>query len=84
MATIGRYAAVADVGFMRFSGFIAWLAWLFIHLILLVSFRSKVGVLASWAYTYIVYGRKARLITGRDAHPESVSLPHATIATTNK
>jgi NADH:ubiquinone reductase (H+-translocating) len=84
MATIGRYAAVADVGFMRFTGFIAWLAWLFIHLILLVSFRSKVGVLASWAYTYIVYGRKARLITGRDAHLESVSLPHATIATTNK
>jgi NADH dehydrogenase len=69
MATIGRYAAVADVGIMRFSGFIAWLAWLFIHLILLVSFRSKVGVLLSWAYTYVVYGRKARLITGRDAPP---------------
>lgn len=70
MATIGRYAAVADLGFMRFSGFLAWLAWLFIHLILLVSFRSKVGVLLSWAYTYVVYGRKARLITGRDAPPE--------------
>jgi len=69
MATIGRYAAVADLGFMRFSGIIAWLAWLFIHLILLVSFRSKVGVLFSWAYTYLVYGRKARLITGRDAPP---------------
>jgi NADH:quinone reductase (non-electrogenic) len=69
MATIGRYAAVADLGFMRFSGFLAWLAWLFIHLILLVSFRSKIGVLWSWAYTYIVYGRKARLITGRDPHP---------------
>jgi NADH dehydrogenase len=69
MATIGRYAAVADLGFIRFKGFIAWLAWLFIHLILLVSFRSKIGVLWSWAYTYIVYGRKARLITGRDAPP---------------
>jgi NADH dehydrogenase len=69
MATIGRYAAVADVGIMRVSGFMAWLAWLFIHLILLVSFRSKVGVLLSWAYTYVVYGRKARLITGRDATP---------------
>lgn len=69
MATIGRYAAVADVGFMRFSGFLAWLTWLFIHLILLVGFRSKVGVLLSWAYTYLVYGRKARLITGRDAPP---------------
>ena len=65
MATIGRCAAVADAGFMRFTGFPAWLAWLFIHLLFLVSFRSKIGVLLSWAYTYVVYGRKARLITGR-------------------
>jgi NADH dehydrogenase len=65
MATIGRCAAVADAGFMRFTGFPAWLAWLFIHVLFLVSFRSKLGVLLSWAYTYLVYGRKARLITGR-------------------
>jgi NADH dehydrogenase len=65
MATIGRCAAVADTGWMRFTGFPAWLAWLFIHLLFLVSFRSKIGVLFSWAYTYLVYGRKARLITGR-------------------
>jgi NADH dehydrogenase len=65
MATIGRYAAVADVGTFRFSGFAAWLVWLFVHLILLVGFRSKIAVLFSWAYTYFVYGRKARLITGR-------------------
>jgi NADH dehydrogenase len=65
MATIGRYAAVVDLGWFRFSGFLAWLAWLFIHLMLLVGFRSKVAVFFSWAYTYVVYGRKARLITGR-------------------
>lgn len=65
MATIGRYAAVADIGFMRFHGFIAWLAWLFVHVILLIGYRSKIAVLASWAYTYLVFGRKARLITGR-------------------
>jgi len=66
MATIGRYAAVADIGFMRFHGFIAWLAWLFIHVLLLVGYRSRIAVLLSWFYTYVVFGRKARLITGRE------------------
>ena len=66
MATIGRHRAVCDAGFMRFGGFVAWLAWLFIHLIFLVSFRNKMTVLASWAYAYFTYGRGARLITGRE------------------
>ena len=66
MATIGRHAAVADAGFIRFSGYPAWLAWLFVHLIFLVGFRSKIMVLLSWAYAYITYGRGARLITGRE------------------
>jgi len=65
MATIGRHAAVADAGFIRFSGYPAWLAWLFVHLIFLVGFRNKVMVLISWAYAYIAFGRGARLITGR-------------------
>jgi NADH dehydrogenase len=65
MATIGRHAAVADAGFIRFSGYPAWLAWLFVHLIFLVGFRSKIMVLLSGAYAYITYGRGARLITGR-------------------
>ncbi len=68
MATIGRHRAVCDAGFMRFGGFIAWCAWLFIHLIFLVSFRNKVTVLASWAYAYFTNGREARLITGREWH----------------
>jgi NADH dehydrogenase len=75
MATIGRHAAVADVGFFKFSGFTAWLAWLFVHLIFLVSFRNKLIVLASWAYTYITSGRAARLITGRSWHPKTPLAP---------
>ena len=62
MATIGRHRAVADAGFMRFSG---WLAWLFVHIIFLVGFRNKLMVLFSWGYAYATYGRGARLITGR-------------------
>jgi NADH dehydrogenase len=66
MATIGRNKAVADAGFLRFTGFIAWLAWLFIHVLFLVGFRNKLLVLANWAYAYFTYGRGARLITGRN------------------
>jgi NADH dehydrogenase len=66
MATIGRNKAVADAGFMRFTGFIAWLAWLFIHVLFLVGFRNKLLVLMNWAWAYVTYGRGARLITGRN------------------
>jgi len=55
---------VADAGFMRFSGFLAWLAWLFVHVLFLVSFRNKLSVLANWTYSYFTFGRGARLITG--------------------
>ncbi len=67
MATIGRNKAVVDAGFMRFSGRLAWLAWLFIHVLFLISFRNKVLVFMNWAYAYLTYGRSARLITGRHA-----------------
>jgi NADH dehydrogenase len=66
MATIGRHAAVADAGFIRFSGYPAWLAWLFIHIVFLVGFRNKIMVLLSWAYAYFTFGRGARLITRRN------------------
>lgn len=81
MATIGRHAAVAEVQGLRFSGLLAWLAWLFIHLILLVGFRSKVVVLLNWAYVYLTYGRSARLITGRQwPHAPVPSTQHAEMA----
>ncbi|RYD75294.1 MAG: NAD(P)/FAD-dependent oxidoreductase [Verrucomicrobiaceae bacterium] len=66
MATIGRHAAIADVRGLQFSGLIAWLAWLFVHLIFLISFRNKMMVFLNWAYIYLTFGRHARLITGRE------------------
>ncbi len=64
LATIGRAAAVADFGRVRLSGFIAWLAWLLIHILLLIGFRNRVLVLIDWAWLYVTYDRGARLITG--------------------
>jgi NADH dehydrogenase len=63
MATIGRSAAIAQVAGLHFSGFIAWLLWLFVHLIFLVGFRNKVAVLVQWFYSYVRYKRGARIIT---------------------
>jgi NADH:ubiquinone reductase (H+-translocating) len=63
MATIGRSAAVAWVGRFKFSGLLAWLAWLFIHVIFLVGFRNRVSVLFQWMYSYFSYKRSARIIT---------------------
>jgi NADH:quinone reductase (non-electrogenic) len=63
MATIGRSAAVAMIGKIKLSGFIAWLAWLFIHLIFLIGFRNRAAVLLQWTYAYLTYKRGARIIT---------------------
>ena len=64
LATIGRSAAVADIGKLHFSGFLAWLMWLFIHLMKIVSFRNRVLVFLQWGWSYFSYDRSARLITG--------------------
>jgi NADH:ubiquinone reductase (H+-translocating) len=64
MATIGRAAAVAQVGSIRIAGFAAWLAWLFIHLMYLAGFRNRVIVFLEWAWSYLSWQRGARLITG--------------------
>jgi NADH dehydrogenase len=63
MATIGRSAAVAKIGRFECSGFIAWLLWLFVHLIFLIGFRNKAAVLLQWGYSYLTYKRGARIIT---------------------
>ena len=63
MATIGRNAAIADFGFMRFSGFLGWLMWLFVHILFLIGFRSRLSVMMQWAASYITYQRSVRLIT---------------------
>jgi NADH dehydrogenase len=66
MATIGRAAAVADLGWLRFDGALAWLAWLLIHLMYLVGFEDRLLVLTQWAWNYLTRNRGARLITGNE------------------
>lgn len=66
MATIGRSRAVAQVGKLRFSGFVAWMAWLGVHLVFLIDFRNRIAVLLQWFYSYVNYKRGARIITGLD------------------
>jgi NADH dehydrogenase len=63
MAVIGRAAAVADLGWARFSGYPAWLLWLFVHLMYLVEFDNRLIVLIQWAWDYFTRNRGARLIT---------------------
>ncbi|HEX8373204.1 MAG TPA: NAD(P)/FAD-dependent oxidoreductase [Chthoniobacterales bacterium] len=63
MATIGRNRAVADLHWIKFTGFIAWLAWLFVHLAFLVGLRNQFLVFAQWIYSYVTFGKAARLIT---------------------
>jgi NADH dehydrogenase len=64
LATIGRSKAVADLGKLHFSGYFAWLAWLFVHLLFLIGFRNRFMVMSEWAWDYITYNHSARLITG--------------------
>jgi NADH:ubiquinone reductase (H+-translocating) len=64
MATIGRKRAVADAGFAKFSGYLAWLAWLFVHVMYLAQFSNRILVLFQWVWNYITRNRSARLITG--------------------
>ncbi|RYZ06461.1 MAG: NAD(P)/FAD-dependent oxidoreductase [Myxococcales bacterium] len=64
MATIGRSRAVAQVGKLQMTGFLAWLAWLTVHIFYLIDFRNRVVVLVDWAYAYFAYRRGSRLITG--------------------
>lgn len=67
MATIGRFRAVADFGFIRFNGLLAWLTWLFVHLMQLVQFQNRLLVFIQWGWHYVTRNRSARLITGPDA-----------------
>ncbi|HEX4353580.1 MAG TPA: FAD-dependent oxidoreductase, partial [Polyangiales bacterium] len=71
LATIGRAAAVADLGRLRLSGALAWLLWLVVHIMFLVGFRNRVLVFLEWFWSYLTFDRGARLIT-RDPKPEVV------------
>jgi NADH dehydrogenase len=63
LATIGRNSAVAYVHGIPFRGFLAWLVWLFVHLVQLIGFRNRIVVLVDWAWDYLFYERAVRLIT---------------------
>jgi NADH dehydrogenase len=63
MATIGRNKAVADLKFVHLKGRLAWLAWLFVHILFLVGFRNRVLVFIQWAWAYLTFDKGARLIT---------------------
>lgn len=63
LAVIGRGRAVAEIGRFAFDGFFAWLAWIFIHIFFLIGFRNRVLVLIEWAWSYVTFGRGARIIT---------------------
>jgi NADH:ubiquinone reductase (H+-translocating) len=66
MATIGKHKAIARTGRLNLTGYVAWLAWLFIHLVYLIGFKNRVSVLALWVWSYLFSKRGARLITERE------------------
>jgi NADH:ubiquinone reductase (H+-translocating) len=69
LATIGRARAVADLHFVRLSGFIAWVTWLVVHLWYLIGFQNRLLVLIRWEFSFVTHGRGARLISGDEAEP---------------
>ncbi len=75
LATIGRNSAVGDLGIVHLTGFLAWLAWGFIHIYFLIGFRNRIRVMADWVWQYLTFRRGTRLITGESewiVPPQSV------------
>lgn len=75
MATVGRAVGVAQTGRLQLSGFLGWLAWLFVHILYLIGFRNRLLVMIQWAWAFLTYGRSARLITGTTPVPSRPSGP---------
>jgi len=69
MATVGKSRAVVEIGPLRFGGLLAWLAWMGLHVTVLIGFRNRLAVLSSWIYSYVFFRRGARLITGARRDP---------------
>lgn len=84
LATIGRAAAVAQFGKIHISGFIAWLSWLFVHILFLIGFRNRLLVFIQWAWSYVTYERGARLITGSTYLPGWTTPNRATTVTSGQ
>jgi NADH dehydrogenase len=79
LATIGRHSAIADLGWIRLTGPVAWILWGIVHIFFLIGFRSRMAVFLNWIWAWLTYGRGARLITG-DTTPLAAAAkpaPHA-------
>jgi NADH dehydrogenase len=82
LATIGRHKAIANFGFVKVTGFLAWYLWLFVHIMYLAGFRNRLSVLIEWAYAYFTYQRGSRIIS-RSAGP--IDMPvNASVATASR
>ncbi|MBO0737603.1 MAG: NAD(P)/FAD-dependent oxidoreductase, partial [Alphaproteobacteria bacterium] len=68
LATIGRHSAIADLGWIRLTGWVAWVLWGIVHIFFLIGFRNRMAVFLNWIWAWLTYGRGARLITG-DTNP---------------
>jgi NADH:ubiquinone reductase (H+-translocating) len=77
LAVIGRGRAVADIWKLHFGGLLAWFVWTFVHIFFLIGFRNRILVMIQWAWSYLTYGRGARLITGET--PRTSSLPPVSV-----
>lgn len=82
MATVGRAVGIAQTGRLQLSGFLGWLAWLFIHVLYLIGFRNRLQVMIQWAWAWWTYGRSARLITGTTPVPPRPSEPKTSAQST--
>src|ERR1700693_1507991 len=77
LAVIGRAAAVAEIGKLHISGLLAWITWLFVHLMYLVEFSNRVLVFIHWGFLYLTWDRGARLITGSDPLSQTAPVEEA-------
>ena len=82
MATVGKSRAVVEIGRLHFGGLLAWLAWMALHITVLIGFRNRLAVLSSWIYSYIFFRRGSRLITG--LAPASIKQPIAPATSTSQ
>ena len=73
LAMIGQNLAVVDLGFIKLTGFLAWIFWLIIHIYFLIEFDTKLLVVIQWAWNYTTRNRRSRLITGKAVRPKSVN-----------
>jgi len=80
MAVIGRSQAVADFGWIKVNGLVAWLLWSMVHLFLLIDFRSRSSVYLSWSYAWLTHGRIARLLTRETATSPTPLIPKETLS----